>query len=158
MPLFMSFLQELKAHILPLTNVAFDKSGSRWCANFCRLMKSSCVLLLSSSSFTLQVSNWELWQNVSYLGHRLRHWAAHTGGSPKCGVCHRIQQPLRVWSYYSWEQALLSVLQMGFHIEVLLCLCHLETRLPLVLLIRPASCGVLRRVNASIRFEAIWLK
>lgn len=24
-----SFVQELKAHILPLTNVAFDKSGSR---------------------------------------------------------------------------------------------------------------------------------
>lgn len=27
--LVLFFLQELKAHILPLTNVAFDKSGSR---------------------------------------------------------------------------------------------------------------------------------
>lgn len=56
-----SFLQELKAHILPLTNVAFDKSGSRYVYSICntqkfgtlKIRKSSVCLLYCSSLFSL---------------------------------------------------------------------------------------------------------
>lgn len=34
------------------------------------------------------------------LGHGLRHRAAHTRGSQKCGVCSCVQQPLWVMSTY----------------------------------------------------------
>lgn len=68
-----SFLQELKAHILPLTNVAFDKSGSRyvylqhtkvWHFEDQEKLCLFVVLFFTVLSNALQVYNWELWQDM----------------------------------------------------------------------------------------------
>lgn len=58
-----------------------------------------CCSVVMFSSFTLQVYNWELWQNLQNLGHSLGHRAAYSGGPQKRGVCYYIQQPLWVMSF-----------------------------------------------------------
>lgn len=91
-------LQELKAHVLPLTNVAFDKSGSRWVGKPRRLVLCPCVCSCVTRAYRCTCSG---------------SWQAATTGRVACGTRPRAASCTRCRVTGTWCTPWLSITPTG---------------------------------------------
>lgn len=141
-------LQELKAHILPLTNVAFDKSGSRWVGKPRRRVLCRCVCSCVTRATACTCSG---------------SWRAATTGRVVCGTRPRAASCTRCRVTGTWCTPWPSTTPTGNLLQFAVpdtrgrprsttpapALVLAGTRSPPAPLTRRASCGAQRAGNVS---------